>query len=97
MLMRKVEGEMALLSEGSSVKEKTGDKQVSVPCVKGSTKISRRVTLALYTGENGDALSNIFFLKFGTVRLLSTFHIVANMKMNIFFQTKLLKKSLFLL
>ena len=49
MLRGKVEGEMALLSEGSSVKESPEDKQVSAPCVKGSAKISRRVTLALYT------------------------------------------------
>ena len=50
MLRGKVEGEMALLSEGSSVKESSEDKQASAPCVKGSAKISRRVTLALYTG-----------------------------------------------
>ena len=50
MLRGKVEGEMALLSEGSSVKESPEDKQASAPCVRGSTKISRRVTLALYTG-----------------------------------------------
>ena len=50
MLRGKVEGEMALLSEGSRVKESPEDKQASAPCVKGSTKISRRVTLAFYTG-----------------------------------------------
>ena len=37
MLRGKVEGEMALLSEGSSVKESPEDKQVSAPCVRGST------------------------------------------------------------
>ena len=50
MLRGKIEGEMALLSEGSSVKENPEDKQASAPCVRGSAKISRRVTLALYTG-----------------------------------------------
>ena len=50
MLRGNVEGEMALLSEGSSVKESLEDKQASAPCVRGSAKISRRVTLALYTG-----------------------------------------------
>ena len=39
-------------SEGSSVKESPEDKQASVPCVKGSAKISRWVTLALYTGDS---------------------------------------------
>ena len=47
MLRGKVEGEMALLSDDSSVKQSPEDKHVSVPCVKGS---ARRVTLALYTG-----------------------------------------------
>ena len=51
MLREKVEGEMVLLSEGSSVKESPEDKQASAPCVRGSAKISRRVTLALYTGS----------------------------------------------
>ena len=37
MLRGKVEGEMALLSEGSSVKGSPEDKQASVPCVRGST------------------------------------------------------------
>ena len=46
-----VEGEMALLSQGSSVKESPEDKGASAPCVRGSVKISRRVTLALYTGN----------------------------------------------
>ena len=61
----KAEGEMALLSEGSKVKESTEDKQVSVPCVRGSTlmwgahifckiragaRISRRVRIFCYTG-----------------------------------------------
>ena len=49
MLRGKVGGKMALLSKGSSVKESPEDKQASVPCVKGNTKISRRVSLALYT------------------------------------------------
>ena len=53
MLRGKVEGEMALLSEGSSLKESPEDKQASAPCIKGSAKISRQVTLALYTGLNG--------------------------------------------
>ena len=51
MLRGKVEGEMALLSEGSSVKESPEDKQASAPCVRGSTKISRWVTLTLYIGQ----------------------------------------------
>ena len=50
MLRGKVEGEMVLLSEGSSVKESPEDKQACAPCIRGSAKISRRVTLALYTG-----------------------------------------------
>ena len=37
MLREKVEGEMALLSEGSNVKESLEDKQASAPCVKGNT------------------------------------------------------------
>ena len=37
MLRGNVEGEMALLSEGSSVEESPEDKQASAPCVKGST------------------------------------------------------------
>ena len=49
MLRGKVEGEMALFSEGSSVKESPEDKQAFAPCVRGSAKISRRVTLAIYT------------------------------------------------
>ena len=40
MLRGKVEGDMALLSEGSSDKESLEDKQVSAPCVKGSTFMS---------------------------------------------------------
>ena len=48
MLRGKVEGEMVLLSEGSSVKESPEDKQACAPCVRGSAKISWRVTLALY-------------------------------------------------
>ena len=39
-----------MLSEGSSVKGSLEDKQPSGPYIKGSAKISRRVTLALYTG-----------------------------------------------
>ena len=50
MLRGKVEREMALLSEGSSVKESPVDKQAFAPCVKGSAEISRWVTLVLYTG-----------------------------------------------
>ena len=42
---------MALLSEGSSVKESPKDKQASVPCVKGCTKILWWVTRACFTGE----------------------------------------------
>ena len=38
MLRGKVEGEMALLSEGSSVKESPEDKQASVPCVQGGNQ-----------------------------------------------------------
>ena len=41
-----------MLSEGSSVKGSPEDKQASAPYVRGSAKISRRVTLALYTGLN---------------------------------------------
>ena len=37
MLREKIEEEMALLSEGSSVKESPEDKQASAPCVRGST------------------------------------------------------------
>ena len=40
-----------MLSEGSSVKGSPEDKQPSGPCIKGSAKISRRVTLAHHTGE----------------------------------------------
>ena len=40
-----------VLSEGSSVKGSPEDKQPSAPCIRGSAKISRRVTLALYTGH----------------------------------------------
>ena len=52
MLRGNSEGEMALLSEDSSVKESPEDKQTSVPCAKGRAKISRRVTLARFTGLN---------------------------------------------
>ena len=41
-----------MLSEGSSVKGSPEDKQPSGPCVKGSAKISRQVTLAHYTGHS---------------------------------------------
>ena len=37
MLRGKVEGEMVLLSEGSSVKESPEDKQACAPCIRGST------------------------------------------------------------
>ena len=40
-----------MLSEGSSVKGSPEDKQPSGPCIKGSAKISWRVTLAHYTGQ----------------------------------------------
>ena len=43
-------GKWWLLSEGSSVKGSPEDKQPSGHCIKGSAKISRRVTLAHYTG-----------------------------------------------
>ena len=36
----KVEGDMVLLSEGSSVKESPEDKQACAPCVRGRAKIS---------------------------------------------------------
>ena len=38
-----------MLSEGSSVKGSPEDKQPSDPSIRGSAKISRWVTLALYT------------------------------------------------
>ena len=41
-----------MLSDGSSVKGSPEDKQPSGPYIKGSAKISRRVTLALYTGRS---------------------------------------------
>ena len=37
MLREKEEGEMVLLSEGSSVKESPEDKQAFAPCIRGST------------------------------------------------------------
>ena len=40
-----------MLSEGSSIKGSPEDKQPSGPCFKGSVKISRLVSLALYTGN----------------------------------------------
>ena len=51
---------MVLLSEGSSVKESPVDKQASAPCVRGSAKISRRVTLALYTGKQEIKQATVF-------------------------------------
>ena len=39
-----------MLSEGSGVKGSPEDKQPSGPYIKGSAKISWRVTLAFYTG-----------------------------------------------
>ena len=51
MLRGKVEGEMVLLSESSSVKESPEDKQACAPCVRGSAKISWRITLALHTSQ----------------------------------------------
>ena len=42
-----------MLSEGSSVKGSPKDRQSSGPYIKGSAKISQRVTLALYTGTEG--------------------------------------------
>ena len=39
MLRGKEEGKMALLSEGSNVKESPEDKWASAPCVRGSTLI----------------------------------------------------------
>ena len=68
MLRGKTEGEMALLPEGSSVKESPEDKQASVPCVRGSTlmwgahilckirasaRIFRQVRIFCYTGRQG--------------------------------------------
>ena len=49
VLRGKVEGKWCMLSEGSSVKESPEDKQACAPYVRGSAKISWRVTLALYT------------------------------------------------
>ena len=66
MLREKVEGEMTLLSEGSSVKESPEDKQASVLCIRGSTlmwgahifckiragaRIFRWVRIFCYTGN----------------------------------------------
>ena len=39
-----------MLSEGSSVKGSPEDKQASAPYIRGSAKISRRITLARFTG-----------------------------------------------
>ena len=49
MLRGKVEGKMALLSEGSSVKESPEDKQASVPCVKEVPRFHGG-SLARFTG-----------------------------------------------
>ena len=46
-----------MLSEGSSVKGSPEDKQASAPYIRGSAKISRRVTLARFTGYE-DSLDN---------------------------------------
>ena len=46
-----IEREWCMLSKGSSVKGSPEDKQASALCFGGSAKISRRVTLALYTGD----------------------------------------------
>ena len=62
---------MALLSQGSSVMESPEDKGASVPCVRGSAKISRRVTLALYT-MNQQGLQNGNLQKTETQFLLRT-------------------------
>ena len=62
MLRGKVEGKMILLSEGSSVKESPEDKEASVPCVRGSAKISWWVTLALHTGPS-KFFSKIFIFR----------------------------------
>ena len=40
-----------MLSEGSSVKGSPENKQASAPYIRGSAKISRRVTLARFTGK----------------------------------------------
>ena len=40
-----------MLSEGSSVKGSPEDKQASAPYIRGSAKISWRVTLAHFTGS----------------------------------------------
>ena len=48
---------MVGVSEGSSVKGSPEDKQPSGPYIKGSAKISQQVTLALYTGRCGRAVS----------------------------------------
>ena len=51
MLRGEYKGKWWVLSEGSSVKGSPEDKQPSGPCIKGSAKMSRRVTLVLYTGK----------------------------------------------
>ena len=71
MLRGKAEGKMALLSEGSSVKESPEDKQTSVPCVKGSAKISRQVTLACFTGVLYHIILN-FHSRFSKIHTLPT-------------------------
>ena len=48
-----------MLSEGLSVKGSPEDKQPSGPCIKGSAKISRRVTLAHYTGQLSQRIDTI--------------------------------------
>ena len=83
MLRGKVEGEMVLLSEGSSAKESPEDKQASAPCARGSAKSSQQVTLALYTGciycPGGDCNR----LPTGNNRNLSTTHHMAIYKLHL--------------
>ena len=49
-----------MLSEGSSVKGSPEDKQASAPYIRGSAKISRRVTLARFTGILPEKLLGTF-------------------------------------
>ena len=46
LLRGEIEGEMLMLSEVSSVKGSPEDKQPPYPYIRGSSNISRRVTLA---------------------------------------------------
>ena len=52
-----------MLSEGSSVKRSPEDKQASAPYIRGSAKISRRVTLARFTGDVVMVCTNWFMGK----------------------------------